>query len=256
MSLYTDNGYKNRDDYLRCMSEDYAVPLDVVVMLAQLLGENEDFDGLVTSLVERRRLVMAHVLKDSMNHYAIEIKRGPKYVQCIVRLAGEVEYKSYPITKMITDHEHNTNDGTYQFDRRWQPCSPEQDAGCTLERVIESFLTGMLPVTDKARRMLEALRDNPGATAPLPDLTQPTEEGAATMSTKKAKAPKEKKEKKEKKTKAEKGYKGHRAGSRKEAMHWYMDDKKPERAEFIAQAVEKHGLAAGTASSWYQSFKK
>ena len=28
---------------------------------------------------------MAYVLKDSMNHYAIELKRGPKNVQCIVR---------------------------------------------------------------------------------------------------------------------------------------------------------------------------
>lgn len=52
MTIYTDNGYKSRDDYLHCMSEDYGVPLDVVVMLADLLGANEDFDGLVTSLAD------------------------------------------------------------------------------------------------------------------------------------------------------------------------------------------------------------
>lgn len=141
---------------------------------------------------------MAHVLKDSMNHYAIEVKRGPKHVHCIVRMAGEVEYRSYPLTKMISDHEYHANDGTYQFDRRWLPCTPEQDAGCTLERVIESFLSGMLPVTDKARRMLEALRDNPAASEPPTDSTKPTEEGATTMSTKKAKTKKAPKAKKAK----------------------------------------------------------
>lgn len=52
MTVYTDQGYKDRADYLRCMSEEYCVPLDVVLALAQLLGENEDFDGLVTSLAD------------------------------------------------------------------------------------------------------------------------------------------------------------------------------------------------------------
>jgi hypothetical protein len=50
--IYFDNGYKNRDDYLRCMAEEYAVPLATVYALAELLGENEDFDGLVTSLAD------------------------------------------------------------------------------------------------------------------------------------------------------------------------------------------------------------
>lgn len=50
MTAYTDNSYKDRANYLRCMSEEYGVPLDVVLMVAHLLGENEDFDGLVTAL--------------------------------------------------------------------------------------------------------------------------------------------------------------------------------------------------------------
>lgn len=139
---------------------------------------------------------MAHVLKDSMNHYAIELKRGPKNVQCIIRFKGEVEFKTFPLTKMIVDHENNTNDGTYQFDRRWQPCTEAQDAGCTLKHVIDSMLSGLLPVTPKARRWLETLRDDP-------DSTQPTE-GEDEMATKKAKtkkAPKAKKEKAERKAK-------------------------------------------------------
>lgn len=50
MSVYTENGYRNRAHYLECLSEDLGVPLDVVQMTADLLGPNEDFDGLVTTL--------------------------------------------------------------------------------------------------------------------------------------------------------------------------------------------------------------
>jgi hypothetical protein len=51
MSVYTDEGYKNRRDYLNCLAEDYAVPVDTVLALASVLGAGEDFDGLV-SMVE------------------------------------------------------------------------------------------------------------------------------------------------------------------------------------------------------------
>lgn len=50
MDEYTRLGYKNRIDYLNCLADDYGVPYSVVRTLAYLLGENEDFDGLVTSL--------------------------------------------------------------------------------------------------------------------------------------------------------------------------------------------------------------
>ncbi len=45
---YTDNGYINRADYLEALCDEY--PADVVHTLADLLGETEDFDGLVTML--------------------------------------------------------------------------------------------------------------------------------------------------------------------------------------------------------------
>ena len=45
---YTDNGYKSRADYLAQLCDEY--PADVVHTLADLLGETEDFDGLVTML--------------------------------------------------------------------------------------------------------------------------------------------------------------------------------------------------------------
>ena len=50
MSIYEEQGYANRDDYLNCLAEDYEVDVNTVYMLADMLGENEDFDGLVTSL--------------------------------------------------------------------------------------------------------------------------------------------------------------------------------------------------------------
>ena len=45
---YTDNGYSSRADYLAQLCDDY--PADVVHTLADLLGETEDFDGLVSML--------------------------------------------------------------------------------------------------------------------------------------------------------------------------------------------------------------
>jgi hypothetical protein len=50
MSVYTDNGYKDRADYLKGLAEEYEIPLKRVLTAAAMLGENEDFDGLVTEL--------------------------------------------------------------------------------------------------------------------------------------------------------------------------------------------------------------
>ena len=46
--VYTANGYSSRADYLAQLCDDY--PADVVHTLADLLGETEDFDGLVAML--------------------------------------------------------------------------------------------------------------------------------------------------------------------------------------------------------------
>lgn len=50
MNVYEQNGYKDRNDYLQCMAEDYDLDLDLVLVLADTLGENEDFDGLIVAL--------------------------------------------------------------------------------------------------------------------------------------------------------------------------------------------------------------
>jgi len=49
-SIYLQNGYKNRDDYLKSLSEDYGLPLEFVYNIADLLGENEEWDGLISAL--------------------------------------------------------------------------------------------------------------------------------------------------------------------------------------------------------------
>lgn len=48
--VYIENGYKNRQDYLKCLSDDYGLPLYLVLEIADMLGSNEDFDGLLCSL--------------------------------------------------------------------------------------------------------------------------------------------------------------------------------------------------------------
>lgn len=49
-NIYQENGYKDRQDYLECMALDYGVPLEVVISLAEVLGEMEAFDGLIVAL--------------------------------------------------------------------------------------------------------------------------------------------------------------------------------------------------------------
>lgn len=40
----------SRTDYLNDLADDYGVPSDIVFMLADVLGENEDYDGLINML--------------------------------------------------------------------------------------------------------------------------------------------------------------------------------------------------------------
>lgn len=54
MSVYQDNGFKNRREYLEDLAEQYGIRKDVVFTLANLLSPIEDFDGLVTSLQESK----------------------------------------------------------------------------------------------------------------------------------------------------------------------------------------------------------
>jgi hypothetical protein len=48
MCIYQQNGYKDREDYLDSLREDYGD--DAVDVLISILPASEDFDGLITSL--------------------------------------------------------------------------------------------------------------------------------------------------------------------------------------------------------------
>ena len=46
MNIYKENGYKNRAEYFEALAFDY----DSVHALADVLGSNEDFDGLIYAI--------------------------------------------------------------------------------------------------------------------------------------------------------------------------------------------------------------
>lgn len=49
MNVYQENGYGDRADYIRQMAEGHDLMESVVWQLADLLGPDEDFDGLVVA---------------------------------------------------------------------------------------------------------------------------------------------------------------------------------------------------------------
>ena len=49
MSIYTDEGYESRRQYLDSLADDFGLGRDAVYTLAGILGASEDFDGLVTA---------------------------------------------------------------------------------------------------------------------------------------------------------------------------------------------------------------
>ena len=55
-NVYIQNGYESREHYLQCMSDDYGVPIEVVYSLADMLGESEEFDGLVSALEDAENM--------------------------------------------------------------------------------------------------------------------------------------------------------------------------------------------------------
>ena len=49
--FYKLNGFKNRDDYLACVAEDFGISIDTVYCLEYILGK-DDFDLLISKLEE------------------------------------------------------------------------------------------------------------------------------------------------------------------------------------------------------------
>ena len=50
MSIYTEQGFQSRKDYLVNLANDFGLPVNTVFMAASMLGPNEDFDGLISTL--------------------------------------------------------------------------------------------------------------------------------------------------------------------------------------------------------------
>lgn len=55
-SIYEERGYDNRAHYLASLAEEYDFPLESVLCLADVLGPDEDFDGLVTMIEDECEL--------------------------------------------------------------------------------------------------------------------------------------------------------------------------------------------------------
>ena len=49
-NVYRKNGFSSRDEYLSNLAEDYGISKFEVCSIAEILGENEDFDGLISTL--------------------------------------------------------------------------------------------------------------------------------------------------------------------------------------------------------------
>ena len=47
---YASHGYKDREDYLDSLADDRGIDRMAVDMIADVLGESEDFDGLINAL--------------------------------------------------------------------------------------------------------------------------------------------------------------------------------------------------------------
>jgi hypothetical protein len=46
-NIYEEKGYTDREDYLNNVADTYGVDFQTVKVLAETLGESEDFDGLI-----------------------------------------------------------------------------------------------------------------------------------------------------------------------------------------------------------------
>jgi hypothetical protein len=57
MNIYQENGYNSRDEYLQELSETYNQPVSLVYAMANLLGDSEDFDGLLVTLEDAEVMI-------------------------------------------------------------------------------------------------------------------------------------------------------------------------------------------------------
>ena len=68
-SIYTDNGFSSRKDYLNSLADDFGIDKNTVYDLASVLGPEEDFDALVTELEDMADDLEETEDFDPMKHY-------------------------------------------------------------------------------------------------------------------------------------------------------------------------------------------
>ncbi len=49
-NIYRENSYLDRENYMTCIASQYGVDLMIVTSIAEILGDDEDFDGLISNL--------------------------------------------------------------------------------------------------------------------------------------------------------------------------------------------------------------
>jgi hypothetical protein len=49
-NIYNQEGYADRMDYLKSVADEFGTYIMVVSSIAEILGEDEDFDGLISML--------------------------------------------------------------------------------------------------------------------------------------------------------------------------------------------------------------
>lgn len=119
--LYRQNGFDSRKDYLDSLADEYGAPIDVVMSLAELLGPNEDFDGLVTALSD-----YGDVFNESEDYMAerpnsgikiipnINDKKADKFLSVLKRAFPEDSFVFDPKAQSITAKGDNV-ERAYNF---------------------------------------------------------------------------------------------------------------------------------------------
>jgi hypothetical protein len=57
-NIWKEHGYKNRQEYLHCMADDYGVAYSTVKAIADVLGPMEDFDDLIAMLEDEHDVTL------------------------------------------------------------------------------------------------------------------------------------------------------------------------------------------------------
>ncbi len=55
-NIYIENGFKDRRDYFRHLADEHGISIQAVYILSDILGTEEDFDGLVSACADAENM--------------------------------------------------------------------------------------------------------------------------------------------------------------------------------------------------------